>query len=151
MPDLPLDTLVIIGLVLASLIGRIFQKKQNPEKNPAKEPSSQAASTQPSLDEVLKKAFGPPEIVVEDEFEEMVVSDHETQLDQPATIDLEPSPVPDPIPDPALSRKTEIESPLAESPGVSARRELFTSQGSLRKAFVLKEILDKPVSLRADR
>ena len=151
MPDLPLDTLVIIGLVLASLIGRIFQKKQNPEKSPAKEPSSQAASTQPSLDEVLKKAFGPPEIVVEDEYEEMVVSDHETQLDQPATTDLEPSPVPDPIPDPALSRKTEIESPLAESAGVSARRELFTSQGSLRKAFVLKEILDKPVSLRSDR
>ena len=155
MPDLPLDTLVIIGLVLASLIGRIFQKKQNPEKSPAKEPSSQSASTQPSLDEVLKKAFGPPEIVVEDEYEEMVVSDHEIQLDQPATIDLEPSPVPDPIPDPipdpALSRKTEIESPLAESLGVSARRELFTSQGSLRKAFVLKEILDKPVSLRSDR
>ena len=151
MPDIPLDTLVIIGLVLASLIGRIFQKKQNPEKSPAKEPSSQAASTQPSLDEVLKKAFGPPEIVVEDEFEEMVVSDHETQLDQPATIDLEPSPVPDPIPDPALSWKIENESPLAESPGVSARRELFTSQGSLRKAFVLKEILDKPVSLRSDR
>lgn len=151
MPDLPLDTLVIIGLVLASLIGRIFQKKQNPEKNPAKEPSSQSASTQPSLDEVLKKAFGPPEIVVEDEYEEMVVSDHEIQLDQPVTIDLEPSPVPDPIPDPALSRKTEIESPLAESLGISARRELFTSQGSLRKAFVLKEILDKPVSLRSDR
>ena len=151
MPDLPLDTLVIIGLVLASLIGRIFQKKQNPEKNPAKEPSSQSASTQPSLDEVLKKAFGPPEIVVEDEYEEMVVSDHEIQIDQPVTIDLEPSPVPDPIPDPALSRKTEIESPLAESLGVSARRELFTSQGSLRKAFVLKEILDKPVSLRSDR
>ena len=147
MPDLPLDTLVIIGLVLASLIGRIFQKKQNPEKSPAKEPSSQAASTQPSLDEVLKKAFGPPEIVVEDEYEEMVVSNNEIQLDQPATIDHEPSPVPAP----ALSRKTEIESPLAESPGVSARRELFTSQGSLRKAFVLKEILDKPVSLRSDR
>lgn len=151
MPDLPLDTLVIIGLVLASLIGRIFQKKQNPEKSPTKEPSSQAASTQPSLDEVLKKAFGSPEIVVEDEYEEMVVSDHEIQLDEPATIDLEPSPVPDPIPAPALSWKTEIESPLAESPGVSARRELFTSQGSLRKAFVLKEILDKPVSLRSDR
>ena len=28
MPDLPLDTLVIIGLVLASLIGRIFQKSK---------------------------------------------------------------------------------------------------------------------------
>tara|TARA_B100001057_G_scaffold184523_1_gene185273 strand:+ start:4433 stop:4888 length:456 start_codon:yes stop_codon:yes gene_type:complete len=151
MPDLPLDTLVIIGLVLASLIGRIFQKKQNPEKPPATEPSSQSASPQPSLDEVLKKAFGPPEIVVEDEYEEMVVSDHEIQFDQPATIVLEPSPVPEPIPNPALSRKTEIESPLAESPGVSARRELFTSQDSLRKAFVLKEILDKPVSLRADR
>lgn len=147
MPDIPLDTLVIIGLVLASLIGRIFQKKQNPEKSPAKEPSGQSASPQLSLDEVLKKAFGPPETVVEDEYEEMDFSDHEIQLDQPATIDLEPSP----DPDPALSRKTEIESLSAESPGGSARRELFTSQGSLRKAFVLKEILDKPVSLRADR
>jgi hypothetical protein len=151
MSDLPLDTLVIIGLVLASLIGRIFQKKQNPEKSPAKEPSSQSDPPQPSLDEVLKKAFGPPEIVVEDEYEEMVVSDHDIQLDQPATTDLEPSPATVPIPDTPLSRKTEIESPLPESPGVSARRELFTSQGSLRKAFVLKEILDKPVSLRADR
>ena len=66
MPDVPLDTLVIIGLVLASLIGRIFQKKQDPQKSPVKAPSSQPPETEPSLEEVLKKALGKPESLEED-------------------------------------------------------------------------------------
>ena len=151
MPDIPLDTLVIIGLVLASLIGRIFQKKQNPEKIPAKAPTSQSASSQPSLDEVLKKAFGPPEIVVEDEYDEMVASHHPSHLEQPEELDLPSPSSPEPIPAPSLAHELEKEPLPAESPRRQARRELFTTGDSLRKAFVLKEILDKPVSLRTNR
>ena len=151
MPDIPLDTLVIIGLVLASLIGRIFQKKKEPQKSPAKAPSGQPPSTQPSLDEVLKKAFGQSESLEEDEYEDMVAPHHPIQFEQPAEIDPPPPSSPDPIPTPSLAHEMGKEPLPAESPRRNARRELFTTRDSLRKAFVLKEILDKPVSLRTNR
>lgn len=151
MPDLPLDTLVIVGLVLASLIGRIFQKKKEPKKSPTKAPASQPPTAEPSLDEVLKKAFGPPEIVVEDEYEDMVAPHHPIQLEQPSEIEIPLPSVPEPSKTPlSLEEGGEQLVPL-ESPRRRARRELFTTGDSLRKAFVLKEILDKPVTLRADR
>lgn len=151
MPDLPLDTLVIIGLVLASLIGRIFQKKKDPQKSPAKAPTSQPPDNGPSLDEILKKAFGPPEIVVEDEYDDLLATDQPGQLEQPEELDLPPPSSPEPILAPSLAQELEKEPLPAESPRRRARRELFTTGDSLRKAFVLKEILDKPVSLRTNR
>jgi hypothetical protein len=150
MPDLPLDTLVIIGLVLASLIGRIFQKKQDPEKGSAKAPTSQPSDSGPTLDEVLKKAFGEPDIVEEFEYEELVAADQSGQREQPEELDLPPPSSPEPIPTSSLQETPEEPIP-ARSPGRRARRELFAEGGSLRKAFVLKEILDKPVSLRTSR
>ena len=151
MPDLPLDTLVIIGLVLASLIGRIFQKKQDPEKGPAKAPSTQSSDSGPTLDEVLKKAFGEPDIVEEFEYEELVAADQSGQREQPEELDLPPPSSPEPIPTSSSLQETPKEPIPARSPGRRARRELFAEGGSLRKAFVLKEILDKPVSLRTSR
>ena len=55
MPDLPLDTLVILGVMLASLIGRIFQKKENSNSG---EPAPQNAPTTEgaSLEDILRKA-----------------------------------------------------------------------------------------------
>jgi hypothetical protein len=150
MPDLPLDTLVIIGLVLASLIGRIFQKKQDPEKDPAKAPSSQPPDSGPTLDEVLKKAFGPSEIVEEFEYEELVPFDSSGQRELPEELDLPLPSSPEPIQTSSLQEPSKEPIP-ARSPGGRARRELFAEGGSLRKAFVLKEILDKPVSLRTSR
>ena len=97
MPDLPLDTLVIIGLVLASLIGRIFQKKQDPDESSAKAPSSQPSDSGPTLDEVLKKAFGEPDIVEEFEYEELVAADQSGQREQPEELDLPPPSSPEPI------------------------------------------------------
>ena len=71
MPDLPLDTLVIIGLVLASLIGRIFQKsktltraRQKPRQIKLPTPTNPRRSSQES--------FWEPEIVEEFEDEEFV-------------------------------------------------------------------------------
>ena len=151
MPDLPLDTLVIIGLVLASLIGRIFQKKQDPEKGPAKDPSSQPSDSGPTLDEVLKKAFGEPDIVEEFEYEELVAADQSAQRELPEELDLPPPSSPEPIQTSSSLQETPQEPIPARSPGRRARQELFAEGGSLRKAFVLKEILDKPVSLRTTR
>ena len=151
MPDVPLDTLVIIGLVLASLIGRIFQKKKEPKKSPVKAPSSQPPETETSLEEVLKKAFGKPESLEDDEYEDIVAPPHQIQLEQPEEIDPPPPSSPDPLPAPSLAHEMGKEPLPAESPRRKARRELFTTRDSLRKAFVLKEILDKPVSLRTNR
>ena len=151
MPDLPLDTLVIIGLVLASLIGRIFQKKQDPDESQAKAPSNQTADSGPTLDEVLKKAFGEPEIVEEFEDEEFVAVGKTVQRKQPEELDLPPPSPPEPIQATFSLQETKTDPIPARSPGRRARRELFKEEGSLRKAFVLKEILDKPVSLRSNR
>ncbi|SVC19469.1 uncharacterized protein METZ01_LOCUS272323, partial [marine metagenome] len=38
MPDIPFDTLIILLLVLASLLGRIFQKKREGQDTPSPEP-----------------------------------------------------------------------------------------------------------------
>jgi len=151
MPDIPLDTLVIIGLVLASLIGRIFQKKKDPQISPTKAPPDQPPSAESSLDEVLKKAFGQPESWEEDEYEDMVAPHHPIQFEEPAEIEPQPPSSPDPIPTPSLVQEMGNEPFPTESPRRKARRELFASGDSLRKAFVLKEILDKPVSLRTNR
>ena len=148
MPDIPLDTLVIIGLVLASLIGRIFQKKQDPKKSADKPPSSQASGSKPSIDEILKKAFGQTEILVEDEYDESITSSQPVPFEQTEQTNLTTSSIPRSSPAPSSSRKIEKVPLLFESPSRTAREELFSSRDSLRKAFILKEILDKPVSLR---
>jgi hypothetical protein len=151
MPDLPLDTLVIVGLVLASLIGRIFQQKQATTKKPTESSSDQSSSGEPSLDEALKRAFGQSESLEEDEHGDIVIPRLPIQLEQAAERESPPPSLPKPSNTPlSLEEGGEQRVPL-ESPRRRARRELFTTGDSLRKAFVLKEILDKPVTLRADR
>ena len=71
MPDLPIDTLIIFGLILASLIGRIFQKKENSDSS---EPAPQDAPTTEgaSLEDILRKAWPGQEEVEEEVWEEEV-------------------------------------------------------------------------------
>ena len=61
MPDINLDSLFIIGLILASIIGKIFKKGDPEEKQSGKE------KKEPSLEDVIKnawqKATNPDEIV----------------------------------------------------------------------------------------
>ena len=70
MPDLPIDTLIIFGLILASLIGRIFQKKENSDSS---EPAPQDAPTTEgaSLEDILRKAW-PGQEEVEEEVDAVV-------------------------------------------------------------------------------
>ena len=75
MPDLPLDTLVILGLILASLIGRIFQKKENPESKPSgSSPTDDPPAEENSLEDILRKAWAGEEELEEEVLPEEFVS-----------------------------------------------------------------------------
>jgi len=146
MPDLPLDTLIIVGLVIASLIGRVFQKKENPETKPnGPSPTDDPPDEENSLEEMLRKAWpGEEELVQEALAEELVSQPEEIPQAVVPAILANPSPkVPTKV-----SAKPE-EQLVKRQKTNWVRYELGSSRSSLRKAFVLKEVLDKPVSLRS--
>ena len=147
MPDLPLDTLVIVGLILASLIGRIFQKKDPPKAKPqGSAPADAPSDEENSLEDILRKAWPGEEEDLEQEAlaEELVYQAEEIPQAEAPVILATPSPK---VPAKA-SFKTE--NPMVETQKANwVRHELGSSKSSLRKAFVLKEVLDKPVSLRS--
>jgi hypothetical protein len=146
MPDLPLDTLVIVGLVLASLIGRFFQKKDPPKAKPQESsPADHPSTEENSLAEILRKAWpGEEELEQEALAEELVSQAEETpQAVAPAILAKPPTQVP-------AKASFKTEKPLVKPQRANwVRHELISSKSSLRKAFVLKEVLDKPVSLRS--
>ena len=144
MPDLSIDTLIIFGLILASLIGRIFQKKENPdsgESTPQDVPTKEGAS----LEDILRKAW-PGQVETEEEVweEEVPLQFQEPeQMVVPAMVPKQPSPVTAEGPSKPENAKDK------DKKANWLRKELGSSKGSLRRAFVMKEVLDKPVSLRS--
>ena len=78
MPDLPLDTLIIVGLVLASLIGRLFQKKDPPKANPQESsPEDSPSDEENSLEDILRKAWPGEEELEQEALDEELVSQAE--------------------------------------------------------------------------
>ena len=144
MPDLSIDTLIIFGLILASLIGRIFQKKENPdsgESAPQDVPTTEGAS----LEDILRKAW-PGQDEVEEEVwgEEVPLQSQEPeQTEVLAIVPKEPPLVTLENPD---KRENLVTKPQKANWLID---ELGSSKGSLRRAFVIKEVLDKPVSFRS--
>ena len=74
MPDLPLDTLFIVGLLIASFVGKFFQKKSGDESPSNNKPigSPENKEKTPTLRDVLREAWdkaNQPE-VLEPEFTE---------------------------------------------------------------------------------
>ncbi len=155
MQDLPLDTLLIIGLVIASFIGKLTKKKSSaPQPNPKKKEFEQEGSVEvgASLENVLREAW--------------------QNFSNPSQVDSPPKSVPEtPLPFPVEKAKYE-ENLLAKKEAsqankkdeepvfsynqavkkkkslVSITEDLNKSNQSLRKAFLLKEILDEPRSIR---
>ena len=144
MPDLPIDTLIIFGLILASLIGRIFQKKENSESG---EPTPQDVPTTEgaSLEDILRKAWPGQEETEEEVWEEEVPLQFQEseQMEVPAIFPKDLPPVTAEGPSKPENAKDKYQK------ANWLRKELGSSKGSLRRAFVIKEVLDKPVSLRS--
>ena len=144
MPDLPIDTLVVVGLILASLIGRIFHKKETPEAKPqGASPEDSPMDEENSLEEMLRKAW-PGEEQLE---QEALVGELQSQAEESpqAVVPAIPEEPPSRVPVPAREENQTVKPQKRNW----VRHELGSSRDSLKKAFVLKEVLDKPVSLRS--
>ena len=57
MTELPLDTLLIIGLVIASFVGKFFQKKEGTPSSKPKPREKESSAEGESLEDVLKEAW----------------------------------------------------------------------------------------------
>ena len=152
MPDLPLDTLVILGLVLASLLGRIFQKKKEPASRPDdSSPDDSSPKEGSPLEEMLRRALGgdeQPEVVTEEFLsQDEEIEDLAEQVEVPAVPVPEEPPLPIPV---QVSAQGEEKEPASKNFDW-LQGELHASKYSLARAFVLKEVLDEPVSLRSSR
>ena len=178
MPDISFDSLIIVLLVLASLFGRLFKKKKNDEgapppspRQPAERPESDEEEA-PQLRDVLRDFWEKNRELGEQEYqrhqqrlepipEESVVAPpplrvkDQTSVQKPKT----PAGSPDQIAyrqkgesthrDATAKSQTafELSSGKTNALAKSIVNDL-RSPDSLRKAFVLREILGGPVSLR---
>ena len=154
MPDIPLDTLLIIGLVIASFIGKLTQKKASIPQAGNKDTDftqEDPPRDSASLEDVLKEAW----------------KNFNDSADEPINEPITKTPA-------SLPRKKEIlkKNVLETKEPQSSYRikkepifsydydssatgtfstvtgDLKNSNKSLRKAFLLKEILDQPVSIK---
>ena len=162
MTELPIDTLIIIGLVIASFVGKFFQKKEG-EKSKRTGGKPSTGNPEPTIEDVFREAWEkatqpqeqeepfeatPPPLPVEPPplYEERPI-ERSVALAKPRQ---KPAKV---THQPYRHRQVSIRSANAidASPKVNhswVREELFGGSDSLKKAIVLKEILDQPKSLR---
>lgn len=157
MPDINLDSLFIVGLILASLLGKIFKKKEPAEK----EKPIQKEESSESLEDVLKEAWqkvtnpreefseGPPPLNYDSELPESTVTTEEVAdtVPIPAVIDTM---VQTSVKDSDLKGFWHTSTNKIDSRQGESYRKMLSSKSSLKHAFVLKEILGEPVSIRRD-
>lgn len=157
MPDINLDSLFIVGLILASLLGKIFKKKEPAEK----EKPIQKEESSESLEDVLKEAWqkvtnpreefseGPPPLDSDSELQESTVTTEEVTdtVPIPAVIDTM---VQTSVKDSDLKGFWDTSEKKGNLRQGKSYREMLSSKSSLKHAFVLKEILGEPVSIRRD-
>ncbi len=155
MPEIPLDTLFIVGLLIASFVGKIIEgkakkkkevskpKRSHPRENSAPEGSD---PEEKGLGELLREAFG-----------EVIEPVHEEASYEANLPEKEPARLPDLTaqinpPLATQANKTVAKKAVSVEQEFSARKWLRTealgSTRSLRRSFLVKEVLDQPVGLR---
>lgn len=153
MPDI--DTLFIIGLVIASIIGNLSKKKGKQPGRKDKVPGKKMEPDQnPTLEDVLKEAWAnfkkPQEIT----------KTNTQQVEPIIPVSLPQERVEEKVRKSFKNEKKSLHSRTKELPKnhyqlveqkgkfPTIKSDLFSNKASLKKAFVLKEILDQPVSMR---
>jgi len=144
MPDIPIDTLLIIGLVIASFIGKLTQKKASIPQAGNKDTDftqEDPPRDSASLEDVLKEAW----------------KNFNDSSDEPINEPITKTPASLPRKKELLKKKVlEKKEPTfsydydssAAGTFLTVTGDLKNSNKSLRKAFLLKEILDQPVSIK---
>ena len=160
MPDLPIDTLFIVGLLIASFVGKMLEgrKKKEQERNksaPRDRPFKQEPVTdykevagEKGLGDLLKEAFGEtiepiPVRTNAKETSEETTREHDYNLAEPL-----------PLPSQTLERVTPDKSwDVLERVDRNETRNWLKNEGlgssqSLRRSFLVKVLLDKPPGLK---
>jgi len=155
MPDLPVDTLFIVGLLLASFIGKLMEGKAKKRKEvPTDQTERNREKTigpvrGKNLGDILRETFG--EVVQESS--PTIVAEIDSNLDYAVSKESD-----------NISHKTKIkvkeekpkpsESTIYNSAIYSnntrqwLKKEALGSKISLRRSFLVKEVLDQPPGLR---
>ena len=154
MPDLNLDTLFIIGLVLASLIGKFFRKKESTE------PSEKNVATEPTLEDALKGLWQKATQGTEEKIESthplpssIKPVEKFTEKEKPSDkiiISDKKTAVGSPLKSPAIQSVWNSQDTIKNKQETLTYKKLLSSKRSLRQAFVLREILGQPISIRQE-
>ena len=166
MTELPLDTLLIIGLVIASFVGKFFQKKEGTPSSKPKPREKESSAEGESLEDVLKEAWkratqpeaahrevAPPPLPVEIEENEEFAPPPIVSLQEDK--DHYSLPVSKGSVDQAWAQTKSNQNlgisdeNFTNSSTYWLKDSLSGGSQNLKKAFVLKEILDKPKSLKS--
>ena len=160
MPDLPLDTLFIVGLLVASFVGKMLEgrKKKEQERNkgatrerPCKqEPGSDYKEIvhEKGLADLLKEAFGE---AIEPITPRADDTGSNKEVSQQGDYDLDGS---IPLPSQTLKRVIpEKNWDILEQVEQNETRNWLKNEGlgspqSLRRSFLVKVLLDKPPGLK---
>ena len=156
MPELPLDTLFIVGLLIASFVGKILEGRAKKKKEvskpkrprPPREDSIPEGSDpeEKGLGELLREAFGEVIEPVHEEapFEAKLpgketarLPDLTTQIKSSSAIHANKI---------AAKKASLVEQEFSARKWL--RTEALGSTRSLRRSFLVKEVLDQPVGLR---
>jgi len=151
MPDLPLDTLFIVGLLVASFVGKIIEAKAKKTKldtpNQSKPQKVDRKSTLPvpnkkEWDDLYSETFG--EIVEENDqdnlssaysAEEKIVLTNSSTLKNRKALSS------------SLDAK-DFEQTIQITTQKWLKTDALSSSKALKRAFIVKEVIDQPVGLR---
>ena len=151
MPDLPLDTLFIVGLLVASFVGKIIEAKAKKTKldtpNQSKPQKVDRKSTLPvpnkkEWDDLFSETFG--EKVEENDqdnlssaysAEEKIVLTNSSTLKNRKALSS------------SLDAK-DFEQTIQITTQKWLKTDALSSSKALKRAFIVKEVIDQPVGLR---
>lgn len=156
MPDLPIDTLFIIGLLLASFVGKLLEGRAKSKKHPSNEERDLLSEKEikdtegkKNLGDILRETFGEviepiPAQYTRDDNKEQKYSKRKSNLTSRS------------LDNPKIQTKNSLASEsekvafsvVEKSTRDWLKEEAFASNRSVRKAFLIKEILDQPPGLR---
>ncbi len=157
MPDINLDTLFIVGLILASLFGKIFKKKEPAET----EKPTQKKDSSESLEDVLREAWrkvtnpkedfaeGPPPLTSTSPLPEQAMEIRESPSSTVVLSEIN-STVKTSRNDHNPQEFWQTSAKKVNSRHGKSYRKMLYSKSSLKHAFILKEILGEPISIRRD-
>ena len=155
MPDLPIDTLFIVGLLLASFIGKLMEGKAKKRKEV---PTDQTGKNRDetlgpvrgkNLGDILRETFGevaqepsPPVVTEIDSSLDYAVSEKSDNHSHKAKIKMKEE---TPKPSTSVIYNSDISSNNTRQ---WLKNEALGSKTSLRRSFLVKEVLDQPPGLR---